>query len=102
MKLSRESTLDRTIISLNGKDTLVDLIRVGMVMMFCRTPQGEYGITYQDASTKSWEWTLFAPESDEFKAAHTLFERFEQKVLLGFFWVPSKLDFSFIKEGGRP
>ena len=92
IKLSRESTLDRTIITLEGKDVLVDLVRIGMVMMLCRTPQGQYGISYSQ-SPKQWDWTLFEPDSFEFNAARNLFERFEQKIHLGFFWLPSRLQF---------
>ena len=95
LKLSRESSMDRMIITLEGEEVLADVIRVGMVLMLCRTPQGQYGISEPPtASRPSWGWRLLGAESPEREASRRMFERFEQKVTQGFFWVPSSLQFS--------
>ena len=96
IKLSRESAMDRAIITLDGREVLADIIRIGMVMMVCRTPQGEYGISRatKTAAGQRWTWSIFDAQSREAEATRILFERFEQKVRLGFFWVPSSLHVS--------
>lgn len=102
IKLSKESTMDRVIIRLDQGEVLVDLIRIGMVMMFCRTPQGEYGMSSFSPVKKKWVWTLFSPLSPEAQIAQTAFERFEKKVRLGFFWLPSSLLFSSAQSTSIP
>ena len=52
----------------------------------------QIGISYSQ-SPKQWDWILFDSESAELNAALKVFERFEQKIHLGFFWLPSRLQF---------
>ena len=87
-RLTRESAMDRQVITVNGKEELADVVRIGMVMMFYRTGGGEFGAAMK--SDSSWRYEPIT-NSDHEKLVSTLFDSFKKQIRVGYFELPNGL-----------
>jgi hypothetical protein len=90
-RLSREIGLHRQVISIEGKEQLVDVAKVGMVYMYYRTPDFKYGYAYQSLS--GWQFAPFKSSGNQ-KLAAVVFDNFKKRIRVGEFELPSELPIS--------
>jgi hypothetical protein len=88
LRLTRENGLYQQTIELNGESVLADVARVGMVMLYFRTPDERYG--YAEKTGSGWTWTPYEDSSNSQKA-EKYFDSLEQRVRVGFFELPPGL-----------
>lgn len=89
LRLARENGMYAQTIALNGEDVLVDVARVGMVMLYFRTPDEEFGYAARDGS--DWTYVLY-DSSVAIQQAEAFFDSLEKRVRVGFFELPAAID----------
>jgi hypothetical protein len=88
MRMTRESGLFSQPVIVEGKEQLADIVRVGMIMMYYRTPDGQYGHAIKEGSG----WSYKTIESDDGKKqVQNLFETFKKQIRVGYFTLPNAL-----------
>ena len=87
LRLARENGLFSQVILIDGSEKLADVIRIGMVMLFYRTSDGQVG--YAKRQGDSWAFQTESGPQAELIAQ--LFEAFERQIRTGFFRVPNPL-----------
>lgn len=91
LRLCRESALDRQIIDLDGKEELVDVIKIGMVMLYFRTGDGRFGWAVREGATE-WSYrTVDATSKKELEQMELFFDTFDKKIRTGYHVIPSAL-----------
>ncbi|MCU0663289.1 MAG: DUF3450 domain-containing protein [Myxococcota bacterium] len=88
LRLSRENGIYRQIVTVNGRETLVDVARVGMVALYFRTKDDFYGKALQRGG--KWTYELLPDPKDKERVA-LLFDSFKKQIRTGFFLLPSAL-----------
>jgi outer membrane murein-binding lipoprotein Lpp len=88
LRLSRESGLYRQVVQLDGKEQLVEVARVGMVLMYFRSKDGRYGMARRTA--RGWGWTRVTAEAQT-QRIERLFDAFKKQIRTGFFELPGGL-----------
>lgn len=85
LRLTREVGIHRQEVSLEGREQLVDVLKLGMVLLYFRTLEGRHGLAAPDGS--GWRFTLVTGDDEQRIAA--LFESLEKHVRTGFFPLPN-------------
>lgn len=88
IRLTKESGVHRQTLVIDGNEQLVDVVRVGMVMLFFKTGDDVVG----HAVKIDGKWTtrtLTAP--DDRKRVLTLFDNFRKQIRVGYFEIPNAL-----------
>ncbi|MCO4745728.1 MAG: DUF3450 family protein [Proteobacteria bacterium] len=85
LRLTRETSLDRQVIQLEGEDHLVEIARVGMIALYFRTDAGRVGRAIDGAEG----WT-FEPITDAATEARVLdvFDALTKQIRSGWFELP--------------
>ncbi len=87
-RLTSESGVFRQTVSVDGKDRLADVVRLGMVSLYYKTGQGEYGFVAQE----NGNWSYKSLEGAKNAALiENLFESFSKQIRVGYFEVPLAL-----------
>lgn len=86
--LTKENAIYKQRITLNDQVMLADVAKIGMVMMYFRTPDGGYGVIRKQ--NDNWAYQL---EEDAQKVSQIeyLFDSLEKKIRTGYFELPSAL-----------
>jgi hypothetical protein len=88
LRLAGENGIYRQVVTVNGEEMLVDVARIGMVMIFYKTKDGQVGKAVNKGGR--WTWTpLTAP--DDRKRVLALFDSFKKQIRTGFFVLPEAL-----------
>lgn len=87
-RLARENGIYRQVIRIQREEILVDVARVGMVMLYFKTRDGRYGRAVKKGD--SWSYELVATK-DERKQIANLFDSFKKQIRTGFFVIPNAL-----------
>lgn len=85
LRLGRESGLYQQVIKLEGHAQLVEVARVGMVMLFFRTRDGRYGLTERRGDGFRYV-VISEPKLAQLVAQ--LFDAFKKQIRSGFFSLP--------------
>lgn len=87
LRQSRENGLHQQVVTLGDREVLVDVVRLGMVALYFRTPEGRYGLARKESSGGH----RFEELHDELAARQVarLFESMERRVRVGFFELPN-------------
>lgn len=87
LRQSRENGMHQQVIPLGDREVLADVVRIGMVALYFRTPEGRFGI----AKKQSSGGYQYEELSDELAARQVarLFESMERRVRVGFFELPN-------------
>jgi hypothetical protein len=97
LRLAKENGLYSQIINLNGSEQLVDVARVGMVLLYFRTRKGKYGM----AAKRDGRWTFrLLKGRRNWSPAARLFDSFKKQIRTGFFTLPNGLPGTV--KGGKP
>lgn len=87
LRLTKESGLYRQPVPLDDGDHLVDVVRVGMVMLFFQTQDGRHGRAVR--APDGWRFEVLG--DDDAPKISKLFESFEKQVRVGLFELPASL-----------
>ncbi len=88
MRLGRENGLYTQVIPMKGKSQLVEVARIGMVMLFFKTRDNIYGSAVR--KNGSWNYEVFQGDKEK-KQVRALFDSLKQKIRVGFFTLPNRL-----------
>lgn len=94
MRLGRENGMYQQTIQVDGDEVLADVARVGMVMLYFRTPDGRFGRAVREGG--GWSFQVYADSADA-ERLEALYEKLEARVRVGFFELPDALP-----EGSAP
>jgi len=87
-RLARENGLYRQVVQVSGEQVLADVARVGMMMLYFRTPDMRYGRVLH--SEGKWSYIVYEDPADIEQTA-ALFESMERRIRGGFFELPNAL-----------
>ncbi|MEM1411423.1 MAG: DUF3450 family protein [Pseudomonadota bacterium] len=87
-RISRENAIYSQSIALNGENVLVDVAKLGNVMMYFRTRDLEYGRAVQ--TPQGWRFELFDDTGDQELVAR-LFDSLRKQIRQGYFELPEAL-----------
>lgn len=87
-RLARENGLYKQVIEVGGEEVLADIARVGMIMLFFRTPDDGYGRAVRTGD--GWAYRLYRDEDDIQRVA-TLFDSLKKRIRTGYFELPAAL-----------
>ncbi len=85
LRLTRENGLYRQILPLAGGSSLVEVAKLGMVMLFFKTPDGRYGLARRTGD--NWRYELVAHDSDRQRIA-ALMDALRKQIRQGYFELP--------------
>jgi len=89
VRLTKESGLHRQTLVVDGSEQLVDVVRIGMVMLFFKTSDGVVGY----AAKQGEVWTTRSlTEKEDRKRVLKLFEDFKKQIRVGYFEIPNALE----------
>jgi len=88
LRMSRESGSFQQTIELEGEERLVDVLRIGMVMLYFQSSDGSTG--YSQKSNGTWAFAKSAG-SKQSKQIANLFDSFKKQIRVGLFQVPNAL-----------
>jgi len=88
LHLTRENGIYRQTVEIDGESVLVDVARLGMVMMYFRTPEQRYGMARKQGDR--WIYEQASSEEDNKKIAN-LFESLQKQIRTGLFELPSAI-----------
>jgi outer membrane murein-binding lipoprotein Lpp len=88
LRLGRESGLYKQVVHLAGQKHLVEVARIGMVMMFFRTRDDRYGMVKK--SQTGWSY-IEIKEKPRWLQVAALFDAFKKQIRTGFFVLPQPL-----------
>jgi hypothetical protein len=87
LRLSRENIMDRQVVVLDGSEVLVDVARIGMVLMYFRTEDGRIGAV----TGKPGAWLYQVVTDSRVAQIEGLFDALEKQVRVGYFELPNTL-----------
>ncbi len=88
LRLAKENGIYRQTVTVNGEEMLVDVARIGMVMLFYKTKDGRVG----KAVERDGEWRYEPIERPEdVGRVELLFDSFKKQIRTGFFELPDAL-----------
>lgn len=88
IRLTSENGLYRQAIDLDGEERLVDVARLGMVMMYFRTSNDEYGRVVNDGG--QWDYEMLQDDAARDRLEN-LFDSFNKQIRTGYFVLPNAL-----------
>jgi hypothetical protein len=88
LRLARESGLYKQVITVEGKDTIADVVRMGMVMMYFQTADGILGKTRHEKG--EWSYVKVSGK-DDVRSVALLFDAFKKQIRSGLFVIPNAL-----------
>jgi len=88
IRLSRENGMYSQVIELNGKRQLVQIARLGMVMLFFQTRDVRYGKAVFTGG--KWQYVFFK-DKKEISQVAKLFDALKKQIRVGFWTIPSAI-----------
>ncbi len=85
LRLGRENAIDRQTILLDGQEVLVDVARLGMVVLCYRASDGAVG--WAERVAGGWAWRPAEARADR-QRVQQLFEALEKQIRVGWFEIP--------------
>ncbi len=88
IRITRENAIYTQSIQLNGESVLVDIAKLGSVMMYFRTRDNQYGRAVPSASGWSFE---YLGDSNDQKQVALLFDSLRKQIRQGYFELPNAM-----------
>ncbi len=88
MRMTKENGIFKQTITLDGEEKLVEVARVGTVMMFFKTPDDVVGYVTKAGNGWDYKQELNKEKQDEIL---TLFDAFKKQIRTGYFTLPNAL-----------
>lgn len=87
-RMTRESGLYKQTISIDGQEKLAEVIRVGMVMLYYKTEEGEVGRVAKQGDAYNY---VSIDDPEQQKRVLELFTSFKKQIRVGYFDLPNAL-----------
>ena len=87
-RLSRENRLDKQTILVDGAEELVEVVRLGSVMLFFKTEAGDFGRALRKDG--AWVFERYQDPREKQEVAY-LFENFKKQIRGGYFVIPNAI-----------
>lgn len=88
LRMTRESGMFTQPVVVNGKEQLADVVRLGMVILYYRTPDQQFGHSVRENGA----WRFRAIDDDDGrKQVRALFDTFKKQIRTGYFELPGAL-----------
>jgi len=91
IRLTRENAVYSQTIQLNGENVLVEVAKLGTVMMYFKTREDQYGVAEKQAN--KWTYTLYS-DTNKIQQVATLFDSLKKQIRQGYFTLPLALTVS--------
>ena len=88
LRLARENATDRQVISFDNREVLADVVRLGMVALYFRTPDDQVGRAVKNGD--NWTWVAFE-DRGEANQVLALFDGFERGLRTGIYSIPNPI-----------
>lgn len=88
MRLARENAIYSQTIELNGEQVLVDVAKLGTVLMYFKTRDDQYGQAVRNQ--QQWQFNLLEDEASQLAVAQ-LFDSLKKQIRQGYFDLPLNL-----------
>lgn len=88
LRMTKENGIFKQTIVLDNEERLAEVARIGMVMMFFKTPDESVGYVVKEASGYSYKK---ATQKEEQEQILTLFDAFKKQIRSGFFKLPNAI-----------
>ena len=88
LRLARENAKDRQVISFDNREVLADVVRLGMVALYFRTPDDQVGRAVKNGD--NWTWVAFE-DRGEANQVLALFDGFERGLRTGIYSIPNPI-----------
>ena len=88
LRITRENGIFRQTVTVEGKDILADVARIGTVMMFYKTSDGKTG--YVKKNGKSFDYVPFISK-EQTEQVLILFDQLKKQIRTGYFEIPNAL-----------
>lgn len=85
LRMTKENGIFKQTVLLNGQERLVEIARVGTMMMFFKTPDNKTGYVTKDASGYLYKSVDTKHESEQILS---LFDAFKKQIRTGYFTIP--------------
>lgn len=86
LRLTSENGIYSQVVDLNGKDVLVDVARLGMVLMYFRTKDERFGMAVE--TPQGWRFERVG-DSEDARRIEDLFDSLTKQIRTGFFTLPN-------------
>jgi hypothetical protein len=83
-RIVKENGLFRQVVVIDGEEQLSDVIRLGSMILYFRTPDGKFGYAKRSGD----DWAYVQTEGETAEKIEYLFQNFEKQVRTGFFELP--------------
>ncbi|HAA53687.1 MAG TPA: hypothetical protein DCE42_02970 [Myxococcales bacterium] len=88
LRLARENGLYTQVIVLDGTSQLVEIVRLGMVMMYIKTRDHRFGRAVRVG--EQWQYKLYT-DKEQSKQVEALFDAMRKQIRVGFWTLPNAL-----------
>lgn len=87
IRLTKESSLSRQNIMLDGKSVLAEVIKIGMLQLYFSTSEGKVGQIVK-TNANDWSYVVYS-EDEQIELTKKLFASFKKKIRKGYFKLPN-------------
>lgn len=87
-RMARENSLEKQIITINGKEQLAQVARLGMMMMYFTTENGEVGQVVKN--NNQWKFKAYTQSQDK-EQVKELILALKKQIRTGYFEVPANI-----------
>jgi hypothetical protein len=88
LALARQTGLHPQVIKLGGAEVMSEVARLGLVVLYARTPDGRFAVAQKNGET--WSWSLVETPADQ-ERVKVLFTAINQGLDKGFYSLPGAL-----------
>jgi hypothetical protein len=94
IRLTRENAIYSQTIELNGESLLVEIAKLGTVLMYFKTKDGEYGtVNRQENNRKNNDWSYeVLTDPQQAQQVAELFDSLKKQIRQGYFTLPLTLN----------
>ena len=97
--LSKGNGIYRQVVTIDSEEKLVDVARIGMMMLYYRDGAGNVGMAIKPENNDAdWQFTYLNNKKDQ-NQIHILFDAFQKQVRFGKFTLPNTLPNTVVKRG---
>lgn len=88
LRMTHENGVFKQVVVINGTEELAEVAKIGTVMLFFRTPDGEVG--YAEKENGEWHYVK-AVNNERIREINALFTAMKKQIRVGYFTVPNAI-----------
>ena len=95
IRLTRENAIYSQTIELNGENILVEVAKLGTVLMYFKTRDDKFGVAKKSNNKSNNKWTYeLLRETDQIQQVSVLFNSLKKQIRQGYFTLPLNLNYT--------